>query len=406
MCINPLRKKVVDYMKNMATIEWTPDENFVTYNPGNRGGCTSQLCVYRKGVKYYGPPYINGNMTNAETFNDKRVGAYIPFPGTEEDLNKIDSVASLKAIGGEILETSIKNAFTFPGNDCMGAVQIAWNAAINNNEKMQKLQFCNNTIPFEGACVIPVGEYICDPKHGNNTDLICEENGEQVMARAYAQLRPGDAVTHVKSIQSNARHIRLVVGEPYVEYKTLENGEKIINMDISYVKLLDQAGGASRRYVKGSIKSSMQEHEWKFIDLYKGADLPITLPELVSGDNGVENTVLEDAVLDTLFTEKKITGKITSNRQIIYARAEITDGTTIYTIKDIVPMAIRHKRNYHNPEYDLANLDFSCFNFKEDTQYTFNLFVCTSGNEGKEINLVKDFKREGKYRNGWTYEEL
>lgn len=398
MSINPLRQKVVDYMKKMATIEWVPDDNFVIYNPG-KNGCTSQLCVYRKGVKYYGPPYINGNMTNAETFHDKRVGAYIPFPGTEEELNKIDSVAALKEIGGEILETSINNAFTFPGNDCMGSVQIAWNAAINNNEKMQKLQFCKNTIPYDDACVIPVGEYVCNKELGYNTDLICQENGEQVMAKAYAQLLPGDAVTHVKSINSNARHIRLVVGEPYVEYKTLENGEKIINMDISYVKLLDQAGGASRRYIKGPIKASMQEHEWKFIDLFNCADIPITIPELVSGDNGVENTVLENAVIDTLFTEKKISGKITSNRQIIYARAEITDGTTVYTIKDIVPMAIKYSRNYHNPEYNLENLDFSCFNFKEDTQYTFNLFVCTSGNDGKEINLVKDFKVQGKYRN-------
>ena len=104
MCINPLRQKVVNYMKNMATIEWTPDDNFVIYNPG-KNGCTPQLCIYRKGVTYYGPPYINGNMCTAETFNDKRVGAYIPFPGTEEELNKIDSIESLLEIGGEILET-------------------------------------------------------------------------------------------------------------------------------------------------------------------------------------------------------------------------------------------------------------------------------------------------------------
>lgn len=404
MSINPLRQKVVDYMRSMATIEWTPDDNFVTYNPG-KNGCTAMLAVYRKGVKYYGPPYINGNMTNAETFNDKRVGAYVPFQGTEEELNKIDSTAALREIGGEILETAIKNAFTFPGNDCMGSVQIAWNSAINNDERIQKLQFCSNTIPFEGACVLPVGDYVCNREHGDNTDYICQENGEQVMAKAYTHLLPGDAVTHVISHNGNARHIRLVVGEPYVEYKILENGEKIIDMEKSYVRLLDQAGGAQGRYIKGVIKGSMQEHEWKFIELYNIGDLPITLPELVSGDNGVESTVLNDAVIETLYTEKKISGKVTSNRQIIYAKAEITDGSTIYTIKDIVPMATQRTRNYHNREYDLANLDFSCFNFKEDTQYTFNLFVCTSGNNGKEINLVKDYKLEGKYRNIWGYDK-
>ena len=219
------------------------------------------------------------------------------------------------------------------------------------------------------------------------------------MAESYAKLLPGDAMLSVRSINSHARHIRLVVGEPYVEYKTLENGERIINMNTSYVKLLDQAGGAKRRFINGNIKASMQEHEYKFSELFKKNILPITLPELVSGDNGIENTVLEDAVLDTLFTEKKISGKVTSNRQIIYARAEITDGTTVYTIKDIIPMAGDGTRSYHIREYDLSNLNFSCFNFNEDTQYTFNLFVCTSGNEGKEINLVKDFKREGNYRN-------
>ncbi len=401
MNINPLRQKVVDYMKKMASLEWTPEKDFVVCNPG-KNGCTTMLGVFRAGTTYYGPPYINGNMCNEETFNEKRIGAYKPFTGTQEQLDKITSVTALREIGGEILNEAIDNAFTFPGNDCIGSVLLAWNTVINNSEKIQQLQFCHNTIPYKNSCVVRVGEYACNEKHDCNTDFICEENGEQIMAKAYAKLLPGDAVTHVKSSKGNARHIRLVIGLPYVEYMTEyngqkvldENGEMVINLDKSYVKLLDQAGGSFGRYIKENIKGSLQEHERTFRELYEIGDLPITIPELVEGKNEAENTVLTDAVVDTILKDKKISGMITSNRQIIYVRGEITDGFVVHNIKDIIRLAdlVKRTRNYHAMKYDLANLDFSCFNFKEGTQYTLNIYVCTSGNDGKEINLVRDYK--------------
>ena len=49
--------------------------------------------------------------------------------------------------------------------------------------------------------------------------------------------------------------------------------------------------------------------------------------------------------------------------------------------------------NYHLAEFNLEDFDY---NFRLDLErgkeYSFDLFVCTSGNDGKEIKIVDNFK--------------
>jgi len=390
MKLNPMRQKVVDYMKSMAALEWSPEEDFVVYNPG-KNGCTKMLSVFQKGKTYFGPPYINANMCTKETYNEKRIGAYIPFSGTRAQLDSIRSTADIEAIGGEILESAIKNAFTYPGNDCIGAVLLAWNNVINNREQVQKMQFCYTTIPTHNYGVIPVGKYDYSDTFDNESKPMVFKNGEQVMAKAYTQLQPGDAVSHVSSKGS---HIRMVIDYPHVEYTTDENGNKIIDLENSYVTSLDQAGGAAVRFIVGTCMSSMQVITDKFSKLYNEGSLPVTIPELVAGENQQENTYVEDFSAEKLVSDCTLSGIVRSNRQIIYVRAEITDGKTIYNTKDIISMCNleKHTRYYHAPMYDLSTLALGKIDFEKGTSYLLNVYTCTSGNDGKELKVVSNYR--------------
>lgn len=390
MKLNPMRQKVVDYMKSMAALPWTPEEDFVVYNNGSKH-CTRMLSVFQKGKTYFGPPYINANMCTKETFNEKRIGAYIPFSGTREQLDSIRSIADIEAIGGEILESAVKNAFTFPGNDCIGSVLLAWNNVINNRDQVQRLQWCYTTIPTHDFGVIPVGEYDYSDCCKNESKDMCIKNGEQVMAKAYTFLQPGDAVSHVSSKGS---HIRMVVDYPHVEYTTDENGNKIIDMEKSYVTSLDQAGGAAVRFIVGTCMSSMQTITDHFSKLYNEGSLPVTIPELVAGENEQEDTYIEDFSAERLVSDNCLSGVIRSNRQIISVRAEITDGKTIHNTKDIISMCDLDKpsRYYHAPKYDLADLTLGKIDFEEGKGYMLNVYALTSGNEGKEQKVVANYR--------------
>ena len=385
-----MRKKVVDYMKSMAALPWTPDEDFIVYNPG-KNGCTRMLSVFQAGKTYFGPPYINANMCTKEEFNEKRIGTFKPFTGTREQLNSIKSAADLEAIGGEILETAIENAFTFPGNDCIGAVLLAWNNAITNREQVQKLQFCFTTIPTHNYGVVPVGEWDYSDHCNNESKEIIFKNGEQVMAKAYTHLLPGDAVSHTSAKGS---HIRMVIDYPHVEYTTDEKGNKIIDMENSYVTVLDQAGGAPTRFILGTCMSSMQVITNKFTMLYNEGSMPVTIPELVAGENEVENTYIENFSAEKLVSDNTLQGVIRSNRQIISVRAEITDGKTRYNTKDIISMCDleKHTRHYHAPEYDLSNLKLGKIDYEEGKLYTLNVYVLTSGNDGELQKVVSNYR--------------
>lgn len=390
MKLNPMRQKVVDYMKSMAALQWTPEEDFVVYNNG-KNGCTKMLSVFQKGKTYFGPPYINANMTTKEAFNEKRIGAYKPFTGTREQLDSIRTSADVEALGGDILETAIENAFTFPGNDCIGSILLSWNTVMNNREQVQKLQFCFCTIPTHNRGVVPVGEYDYSDTFDNETKPMVYKNGEQVMAKAYTHLQPGDAVSYVSAKGS---HIRMVIDYPHVEYTKDENGNEIIDLENSYVTVLDQAGGAATRYIVGTCMSSMQVITNKFTKLYNEGSLPVTIPELVAGDNEIENTYVEDFSADKLVSDCALSGVIRSNRQIIWVRAEITDGKTLHNTKDIISMCdlTKHTRYYHAPEYDLSNLNLGKVDFEEGKNYMLNVYVLTSGNEGKEQKVVANYR--------------
>lgn len=385
-----LREKVVAYMKKMAGIEWTPEKTFICFNPANIG--TKMFSIFRAGTTYYGLPYINFNMAEAETFEKWRHDSYIPFSGTEEQLNGIDRTADLIALGGEMLESAIKNAFTFPGSDCVSSVLMAWNTVINNSRpEVQKMQTVSSTIPGKDTGIVAVGEYNYTETFDDNTDEMTRNNGPQVMAKAYSQLQPADAVTYIRKNNGNARHIRLVIELPHIEYTKDENGNEIFDMDKSFITILDQAGGAQVRFIRKENYSSFHVKHYTFKELYEEGSLPVSIPELTQeGAYVEEKTYVENFG----YSRGKFTGVIKSNRQIISVRAVISNGATLFNLDGKVTMTDRKAwTNYHLAEFNLEDFDHNFRLYLErGKEYSFDLFVCTSGNDGVETHILKDTK--------------
>ena len=387
-----LREKVVNYMKKMAEIEWTPEKTFISFNPGNVG--TKMLSIFRAGTTYYGLPYINFNMAEAETFDLWRHDTYIPFSGTEEQLNSIQKTADLIAIGGEILDSSVKNAFSFPGNDCIAAVLMAWNTVINNRPEIQKMQTVSSTVPGKNTGVIAVGDYDYSNTFDDNTDEMTKANDKQTMARAYSLLKPADAVVYIRKNNGNARHIRLVAELPHIEYTVNESGDETIDTEKSYITILDQAGGAAVRFIKGENYSSFHFEKYTYDELYEEGSLPISIPELcVEGAYKEEKTVIEGLE----YKNGKFNGNVKTNRQLIALRAVVSDGEKQYDCPGNVVMTGKDiPTNYHLGEYDLNKLDISALPTPSpDKEYSFNLYVITSGNDGMETQLVSDYRFKG-----------
>ena len=132
----------------------------------------------------------------------------------------------------------------------------------------------------------------------------------------------------------------------------------------------------------------------KFTKLYNEGSLPVTIPELAAGENEQENTYIEDFDAGKLVSDCALSGVVKSNRQIIYVRAEITDGKTVHNVQDIISMCNleKHTRYYHAPKYYLADLKLGKIDFEEGKYYTLNVYVLTSGNEGKEQKVVSNYR--------------
>ncbi len=388
-----LRKKVVDYMYGIAQTEWTPEESFILYNSG-LNGCTRMFGVFRKGVKYKGMPYINLNMSQPESFDRMRRGSYIPFKGTEEELDRIVSPDRLISAGPEIYTDALKNGFTFPGNDCVLAVILAWNTVINNRPEVDGMDGTTSVLPGQGTGVLAVGDYDVSDLFGFNTDKVAAANGEARMAKAYAKSLPGDATCYVRSSSPGSpRHARLTVEKPHVEYKKDENGVDVIDTEKSYLTQLDQAAGTPSRWIVGENLSSCHVENHSFADLFREGSLPITLPELCEdGAYEDEKTTLTDFAIKAEEGVPVLCGKIVSNRQIISLKARIRGNNTVVERDLIPPIKPNRVPSFHLREFDLGKFDLSGTFLRPGTEYLLDLEVTVSGCLGIEQTLVKDHR--------------
>lgn len=292
------RRDIVEAeMRLMMGMLWTPAED-ITYKSGD------EYRTLKAGRIYRGMPYSHGS------------GSYYSWSQFVTGVNQ-DNVFTV-SIDGKYL-TSGDGHIANISNDCADAVFWSW-AKVSNSIDFTLTQ---NMSSYTGC--IKVGDYKWDDmgKFDGSTKPILQENGEQVMFKAYSQLQKGDGM--VLYTKSSGGHAVMVC-----ESVVVMDGDKI-DGEQSYVRILEQISSsldAEETYYEEQIdaicyKACGYDNIWTYNTIYKKGYLPITCKELIDpaplAEQKVEDSVNEHTE-NTMFR-----GQITSNYRISQATYTIYD---------------------------------------------------------------------------------
>lgn len=173
--ISPERQKVVDYMMDMATVEWKCGKKFQCGN----------WDIFYANQTYYGIPYDQAAIWNTT--------------GDCVDMNEfINLIKGGKTINGRIGRS-----------DCSSTVSLA----MRQVDKSVKITGTSYMYPGANG-FIAVGDY----SFKTNTVQTCLNNGKTKMFNAYKLLQPGDCIVHNGNYKNNKGetvyigHAILIVG--------------------------------------------------------------------------------------------------------------------------------------------------------------------------------------------------
>ncbi|MBE6961256.1 MAG: hypothetical protein E7445_02240 [Ruminococcaceae bacterium] len=293
-------------MRAMATVLWQAQED-VEYSlssgvPYAEAAANKRLAV-RAGRIYRGMIYSYGHSSLAP---------FMDYAGEPEGLVYPVSGLDWLAVGG-------KSSLPRIGNDCSGALVCAWNSTgATVPAKATNLMCADNGF-------LPVGDYVSDPTKNADTHLVTtQQNGEQVMFRAYAQLQKADGVVRRKG---SSGHARMVV-KAHTEY----NADGTINGDRSYIIALEQTSTLQRgektvfdtRLQKTVYAIYGVDVKYTYKKLYTDGYLPITCRELI--DPAPIPAVQVTDSLTAHSADTILTGTISANRSIVSVSVTVTDG--------------------------------------------------------------------------------
>lgn len=303
-----LREKVVQYMYDMANVEWTPGQEM---NFGKH--CNSPSLVYKPGQRYLGQMY-NAGGNGIEVFLD--------------------------ALDAENTYVSEDTSWCGPGNSCSSSVRRAWQQISPNVE----YQYTVDMMPcFPETGVIAVGNIRWETYDGNNTsDSVLKETPKADVMEAYALTLPGDGM--MRHSEQTGGHALMVTLEPTVVRDTEGN----IDPDQSFLYMTDQNNTINNTR---SLPSSWKvDAKVAFSKVYADGYLPVTIPELRE-----EETVAPDfqaegvpAGQDLLTTGVK--GLIKSNYRLVSVTAELSKAGSS---GELVTRAVRHP---YTKDFDLTEL--------------------------------------------------
>ena len=229
------------------------------------------------------------------------------------------------------------NVYTGPdgheikGVDCSSSVTAAWSqvaASVDYTWTWQILPYSK----YRGSQgTIPVGDYKL-PDHGDiasnatweeartHTGLVIGMNDVQTMCESYAKLLPADAV--VKYLM--AGHTRMVSKAPVVVRKT----DGTIDPRLSYITTIEIAGPPARnKDANGNqiLTCWLVDYQYTFQSLLDDCYIPITCPELVSGEIPEPKVTLDSK--QDVAAVKGLTGMVSSNYRLFRVKAVVTDAT-------------------------------------------------------------------------------
>lgn len=172
---NTKRSNAVSYMKQMATVVWTPSSSFRHWSYNGK----SNTHIWTAGRTYYGIPYSQrSRYTNLEGFRSLLYGSRYYGPAGQS---------------------------TYKGSDCSSAVCYAYRHV---NSSFPVSDMTTYTLLPRSGYTKAVGNYGYQGYSYSST--ICRYNGSYVMKNSYRSLRAGDLV--VNNTDREHSHVMMVTG--------------------------------------------------------------------------------------------------------------------------------------------------------------------------------------------------
>jgi len=287
MSEDELRKICVDYFRLQLSYQWTPSESFsYTIEAYDR------KVDMKKDSLYMGSPYDGGRGNLYKIMNN-----YDPETG--------------------VLTTSKNGEYTtlLIGNHCTSASHWGWSRVSNT------IRFGLTETVTEANGAMKLGPYVYEnegKKHKSTRD-VCAANGEQVMFRSYALLKPADGVICF----NGSGHVMMISGKPEIRY--LADGS--IDGKNSKVPVMEQTStwedvefGNETLSQQGRVDRMVS-----FTSLYKSTYLPFTIKELIGADP-VEEGYAKLEAAENPTVKDLAAGKIVSNYEISDITVRVSDG--------------------------------------------------------------------------------
>ncbi len=319
----------IDYMREMATVLWTPDED-ITYTTGSSADSLS--FTLEKGKIYRGIPYAY-NSGSLETFLEFENG---------KDSNGVYTISGLS---GEALSGG--QGTVRIGNDCSGSIVRAWSKfGANIQAKATKDMTEKNGF-------IKVGDYDYDVtsfSSSSQTKEITAANGKEKMFAAYAELKPADAVVHYLD---GYGHV-MMISEVDVKNQKV----KIIDQTRAHMKTWGTSSEDTMQIDGiGTVYNIYGEDvEYSFNALYNAGYLPITCRELREANYIPDGVRFRDSLGEESHTLRNMfAGTISATRAIDTVTVEISSGdTTVQSATASVARANIYEFNMKQFETDPA----------------------------------------------------
>ena len=307
------RDAAESYMRDMATVLWRATED-LTWTTDSSLETEEDLAAYceektpmsiKAGRLYQGVPY---------SYSGAPAGNFYEFFNGEDE----KGYPTASGLHWRNLNGSSTTGVSRVGNDCSGAVQLAWESVGGNLTRVSTAKMT------QAYGYLPVGDYETEVLEYVDTPAITEKNGGTVMFAAYAQLQKADAVVRRAD---GAGHTMMVV-DVHVEY-TAEGGIDGMN---SYITVLHQTSSYLKKEAyeydatigEDVYQTFGVDDKYTFIKLLGSGYLPITCDVLVDADATPLEPWYKDS--ETEYTKDNIfAGKFTSNAMIARVTVTITD---------------------------------------------------------------------------------
>lgn len=282
------RDKAEAYMRQMATIKLIYDEDYIWRIAGGDYSV-------KGGIPYMGVPYSTGN-TSLEGF-------LMAARGQDAD--------GTYRYGGDVFGE--KWGYLL---GCSSADNIYW--SWTQFADSIDFQTIAEMTPRNGA--LHVGDWVYERSTYADSILICQENGDEVMHNAYAQLLKADAMIYYYNGSGHG----LMIADNVV----VKNADGSVNPDESYVLTHDINNYYMETVVDGVKYMTAHRVDFKitYTELYKGGYLPLTCAELMDSTIGEAPAVVEDSIPVAEHNRSNLfKGDISSNYYVSHYWMDITD---------------------------------------------------------------------------------